>query len=227
MKKLLMIFLLLLGVACAAGGYYLFIYKNDEVPDAPIEEVVELEIAEIEVQQPILDLEAEKPRIKEYYVAEPRIGVRESRVQEAFVERELFRGEKVVVLEEKDGWGRISSYFVYQEGGDEVAEWVQLSELQEQPPEISKKERYETVKLSIQGSDDFLLYQEPFTKYSDQSLSRKPVTCLISKKAVAGCVQSTTQTDKSICLLRWFTPCRQSLPRCSLWRYLLSIDLTE
>ncbi|QIA66100.1 hypothetical protein GT360_21665 [Vibrio astriarenae] len=220
MKKLLMIILLLLGVACAAGGYYLFIYKNDEVPDASIEEVAELEIVESEVQQPILDLEAEKPRIKEYYVAEPRIGVRESRVQEAFVERELFRGEKVVVLEEKDGWGRISSYFVYQEGGDEVAEWVQLSELQEQPPEISKEERYETVKLSIQGSDDFLLYQESFTKHSDRLIEQK--TCdLLDFEESSGWMRSINYPDRQI----YFVYCGGLRPADKVYLDVLSGDI--
>ncbi|MGR5120088.1 hypothetical protein ACPV5L_16115 [Vibrio astriarenae] len=197
MKKLMMFVLLLLGLACAAGGYYLFIYKQDEVIEEPVEVVEETPAVEIEEEAPVLDLESMAPRIKEYYVAEPRIGVRESRNEDAFAERELFRAEKVVVLEELEGWGRISAYFVYHEGGDEVAEWVKLDELQEQPPEISKKERYETVALSIQGSDDYLQYKDDLTKYSDQLIEQK--TCdLLDFEESDGWMRSINYSDRQV-----------------------------
>ena len=118
-----MVVLLLLGIACAGGGYYIFYLKpqqdaaaaaammeeNKEPPPEPVKE---------EAPPP------PKPEVTDFYVSPPKLGIREYPRYDAFVESVAYRGDKLHILEKKDGWGRISPYYVYEEGGEEVAEWV-------------------------------------------------------------------------------------------------------
>ncbi|KFI12615.1 MULTISPECIES: hypothetical protein [Vibrio] len=174
MKKILMVVLLLLGIACAGGGYYIFYLKpqqdaaaaaalmeeNKEPPPEPVKE---------EVPPP------PKPEVTDFYVSPPKLGIREYPRYDAFVESVAYRGDKLHILEKKDGWGRISPYYVYEEGGEEVAEWVPMEALLEVAPTITKEERVETVSSYIEKSDDFKQHFEMFVKKTDQLLKEK--TC--------------------------------------------------
>ncbi|WP_174244275.1 hypothetical protein [Vibrio atypicus] len=176
MKKIIMAVLLLLGVACAGGGYYIFYYKPQQ--DAELAKLM----AEQEKVEPIAMVEEEeeqalpKPPVTDYYVSPDKLGVRESPDYDAFVESVVYRGEKLHVLEKKDGWGRISPYYVYEDGGQEVAEWVPMEALLEVAPTITKDERTETVSSYIEKSDDFKQHFEMFVKKTDQLLKDK--TCV-------------------------------------------------
>ncbi|MDR9826504.1 hypothetical protein RCJ22_12875 [Vibrio sp. FNV 38] len=197
MKKLLMITTLLGGLASALGGYYLFYIKDADLnvpPEAPLQEVVEEVIEELQVELETVPL---APQIKQYYVAKPRIGIREVRELDGYFERELFHGDKVVVLEELEGWGRISSYFVYQEGGEEVAEWVLMSDVQEAPPEISQEERYAILGDSLEGSDDYLLYQDLLIQYADQLIEEK-ICDLLDFEQSNGWMRSINYADRQV-----------------------------
>ncbi len=57
---------------------------------------------------------------------------------------------------EKKGMGRISDYYVYEDGGPEVAEWISLEGLTVEPPVITPEERTKTLTGYIKSSDDFL-----------------------------------------------------------------------
>lgn len=214
MKKwLMMMILLLIGTVSAGIGYYLFVHQSELVVD----EVEEAELTSVEGEQSVNEFEPEpesevqmsmpEVQVREYYVAKPRIAVRESLEEQAFAERELFRGDKVVVLEQVQGWGRISSYFVYHEGGEEVAEWVKLDQLQLEPPETSKEERYEALQWSIQGSDDYLLYQQAFTQYSDQLIEEKRCDLLDFEES-SGWMRSINYPDRQV----YFVYCGGLLP---------------
>ncbi len=175
MKKVIMLLLLLVGIGCAAGGYYIFYYKPQQ--DALAMEGVEEE----EPMTPILLVEEEEeveppPPITDYYVSPPKLGVREAPDYSAFVENVVYRGDKLHILEKRDGWGRISPYYVYEEGGPEVAEWVPMEALLEVAPTITKQERVETVTTYIEDSDDFKQHFEMFIKTTDKLL--KEGTCV-------------------------------------------------
>ncbi|WP_171748984.1 hypothetical protein [Vibrio sp. RE88] len=196
MKKILMVVLLLLGIACAGGGYYIFYLKpqqdaaaaaalmeeNKEPPPAPMKE---------EAPPP------PKPEVTDFYVSPPKLGIREYPRYDAFVESVAYRGDKLHILEKKDGWGRISPYYVYEEGGEEVAEWVPMEALLEVAPTITKEERVETVSSYIEKSDDFKQYFEMFVKKTDQLLKEK--TCEPEDfEETSGWVRSLTFEERDV-----------------------------
>ena len=196
MKKILMVVLLLLGIACAGGGYYIFYLKpqqdaaaaaalmeeNKEPPPEPVKE---------EAPPP------PKPEVTDFYVSPPKLGIREYPRYYAFVESVAYRGDKLHILEKKDGWGRISPYYVYEEGGEEVAEWVPMEALLEVAPTITKEERVETVSSYIEKSDDFKQHFEMFVKKTDQLLKDK--TCEPEDfEETSGWVRSLTFEERDV-----------------------------
>lgn len=199
MKKTLMLVLLVLGLACAAGGYYIFYFKP--MQDAE-EALLQAEGKTPAVSAPASTLmstapaEESKP-VTDYYVNSERLGVRESPDHGAFVESIVYRGDKLHVLEKKNGWGRISPYYVYKEGGPEVAEWVPMEALLEVPPTITKQERLETVSSYIEGSDDFKRHFEMFIKTTDKLL--KDGTCVPPDfEELKGWVRSRTYSKQAV-----------------------------
>ncbi|MEL7292276.1 MAG: hypothetical protein AAGJ78_14400 [Pseudomonadota bacterium] len=194
MKKVIMAVLLLLGIACAGGGYYIFYYK-------PQQDALAMQQAEEEepvVPLPIVKDEPEpapEPPKTDYYVNPDKLGVREAPNYDAFIESVVYRGDKLHILEKKDGWGRISAYFVYEEGGPEVAEWVPMDALLEVPPTITKEERVETLSEYIENSDDFKQHFEMFIKTTDQLL--KDGTCTpLDFEETKGWIRSVTFSEQ-------------------------------
>lgn len=174
MKKGLMFILLLLGLACAGGGVYIFYLKPQmDAEKAAMEQVEEPApiVQEVEME-PLVE---EKPPVTEFYVNPPQLGIREYPDYDAFVDSVIYQGDKVFILEERDGWGRISPYYVYEEGGEEVAEWLPMEALVEEPPVVSKEERNEILTAFIENSDDFKEHQEMFLAKTDELL--KEGTC--------------------------------------------------
>lgn len=190
-----MVVLLLLGIAGAGGGYYMFYWKpQQELANALEEEVVEAEpiIQPVEIIEQVV----EKP-ITDYYVNVPKLGVREHPNYDAFIESFVYRGDKLHILEKKDGWGRISVYYVYEEGGEEVAEWVPMEKLLEVPPTVTKQERIETISRYIESSDDFKLHFEAFISKTDQLLKDK--TCIPEDfEETQGWMRSVTFQDRDV-----------------------------
>lgn len=190
-----MIALLMLGVACAGGGYYIFYYKpqqdalNQTEEEEPVEEVMveESEPTEPVVAEPITD----------YYVSPEKLGVRESPDVNGFIESVVYRGEKLHVLEQRDGWGRISPYYVYQDNGPEVAEWVPMDALLEVAPTITKEERTETVSGYIENSDDFKQHFEAFISTTDALL--KDGTCTpMDFEETSGWIRSVRYSERDV-----------------------------
>ncbi|QXO16358.1 hypothetical protein [Vibrio ostreae] len=175
MKKILMIVMLLLGLGGAGAGYYLFYYQPmhelAEAAKAGQKDTPAPQETESQPGQP----DVPKPEVMDYFVELPKLGVREAPNEDAFVERWMYRGDKVHLYEKKDGWGRVSQYFVYQEGGPEIAEWLPLSGLSEQAPVITADERNKTLAAYIAKSDDLLEFESIFLQKTDQLL--KEGTC--------------------------------------------------
>ncbi|UUM32746.1 hypothetical protein [Vibrio japonicus] len=173
MKKIVMILLLLLGIGCAGGGYYIFYWKPQHEPQETPEKT---ELVPKPVEQPIEIREIKEAPITDYYVNVAKLGIREHPSYDAFVESLAYKGDKLHILEQKDGWGRISVYYVYEEGGEEVAEWVPMDQLLEVPPTITKEERIETISSYIESSDDFKQHFESFIWKTEELLRDKTCT---------------------------------------------------
>ena len=165
MKKILMVILLLVGIALAGGGYYMFYLKPEQDAAKLAQQQTPLPVEQSQPEPtPIPTPVAEKT---DYYVSPEKLGVREMPDKSAFIESILYRGDKVHILEKRDGWGRISPFYVYNEGGPEVAEWIPMDSLLEVPPTITKQERIKTISSYVEGSDDFKQYFDVFIQTTD------------------------------------------------------------
>ncbi|USD35216.1 MULTISPECIES: hypothetical protein [Vibrio] len=196
MKKIIMVVLLLLGIACAGGGYYIFYLKPQQDAEAA---AAMMEANKEPPPPPVKEEKAPppKPEVTDFYVSPAKLGVREYPQYEAFVESVVYRGDKLHILEKKNGWGRISPYYVYEEGGEEVAEWVPMEALLEVAPTITKEERVETVSSYIEESDDFKLHFEMFVQKTDQLLKEK--TCVPEDfEETSGWIRSLTFEQRDV-----------------------------
>ncbi len=138
-----------------------------------------------------------KPLVNDLYVDLAKLGVREKPDAQAFVERVLYRGDKVKILERKAGFGRITDYFVYEENGPEVAEWIPLDGLVEQAPLITAEERRKTVTQYIATSDDFKLYETAFVQKTDELLKNE--TCVPEDfEELGGWVKSLKYQEREV-----------------------------
>ncbi|USD98018.1 hypothetical protein CTT30_18370 [Vibrio coralliilyticus] len=191
-----MVVLLLLGIACAGGGYYIFYLKPQQDAEAA---AAMMEANKEPPPPPVKEEKAPppKPEVTDFYVSPAKLGVREYPQYEAFVESVVYRGDKLHILEKKNGWGRISPYYVYEEGGEEVAEWVPMEALLEVAPTITKEERVETVSSYIEESDDFKLHFEMFVQKTDQLLKEK--TCVPEDfEETSGWIRSLTFEQRDV-----------------------------
>jgi len=197
MKKMLMFLLLLLGLAGSGAGYYFLYYL-------PEQEALQADSSSSNDEEQVPTTEAApktalppKPLVNDLYVDLARLGVREKPDAQAFVERVLYRGDKVKILERKAGFGRITDYFVYEENGPEVAEWIPLDGLVEQPPVISAEERRKTVTQYIANSDDFKLYETAFVQKTDELLKNE--TCVPEDfEELGGWVKSLKYQEREV-----------------------------
>ncbi len=177
MKKIVMLVLFLLGVGGAGAGYYLFVMKpeREALEAANLAELERLK-PKIQPQEPKVEQADPEPEpITDYYVNPAKLAVRTSPSEQGFIESFVYRGDKLHILEKQQGWGRVTPYYVYEEGGEEVAEWVKMDQLLEVAPTITREERLETVSQYVEKSDDFKDFFDMFTKTADQLL--KDGTC--------------------------------------------------
>ncbi|WP_165313845.1 DUF4366 domain-containing protein [Vibrio ziniensis] len=195
MKKFLMVVFLLIGIVGAGAGYYLFYYKpkqelanqaakvdekNDEIEEGEPQSIVEI-----------------KPENMEFYVDVEKLGIREAANLDTFVERYLYKGDKVRLLEKKNGWGRVSAYFVYEQGGPEIAEWIPLEGLVEDAPIITPEERKKTVQGYISESDDLIQFEEMFLKTTDKLLNDGSCSP-VDFEELGGWVKSTKYAGRDV-----------------------------
>ena len=196
MKKALIALAILLLLGGAGAGYYFFFMQKDEPvveqklePEQPSEPE--------EKPKPIMDLEAPAPEITEYYVTERRINVYNKPERQALIVDSLYKGEKVSVLEKADGWFRLSDYIVYQEGGEETAEWVDSKGLSDAEPVIKEQERLEILDGYLQKSDDLKTHLDMFRNKTQQLLDDE--TCDPSDfEELGGWVRSVTYKKRNV-----------------------------
>lgn len=196
MKKALIALVILLLLGGAGAGYYFFFMQKDEPvveqkpePEQPSEPE--------EKPKPIMDLEAPAPEITEYYVTERRINVYNKPEHQALIVDTLYKGEKVSVLEKADGWFRLSDYIVYEEGGEETAEWVDSKGLSDAEPVIKEQERLEILDGYLQKSDDLKTHLDMFRNKTQQLLDDE--TCDPSDfEELGGWVRSVTYKKRNV-----------------------------
>ncbi|MFV8440093.1 SH3 domain-containing protein [Vibrio owensii] len=196
MKKALIALAILLLLGGAGAGYYFFFMQKDEPvveqkpePEQPSEPE--------EKPKPIMDLEAPAPEITEYYVTERRINVYNKPERQALIVDTLYKGEKVSVLEKTDGWFRLSDYIVYEEGGEETAEWVDSKGLSDAEPVIKEQERLEILDGYLQKSDDLKTHLDMFRNKTQQLLDDE--TCDPSDfEELGGWVRSVTYKKRNV-----------------------------
>ncbi|WP_041053499.1 SH3 domain-containing protein [Vibrio owensii] len=196
MKKALIALAILLLLGGAGAGYYFFFMQKDEPvveqkpePEQPSEPK--------EKPKPIMDLEAPAPEITEYYVTERRINVYNKPEHQALIVDTLYKGEKVSVLEKADGWFRLSDYIVYEEGGEETAEWVDSKGLSDAEPVIKEQERLEILDGYLQKSDDLKTHLDMFRNKTQQLLDDE--TCDPSDfEELGGWVRSVTYKKRNV-----------------------------
>ncbi|MCK6265704.1 hypothetical protein KP803_20815 [Vibrio sp. ZSDE26] len=190
-----MVLLLVLGLAGAGAGFYLFYWlPMQEANEMPSMMEEEEDIAEVSDPEQAIAM----PKVvTEYYVNTPTLGVRERPDYEAFIESVLYRGDDVTILEERDGWGRISVYYVYEEGGEEVAEWIPMEALVEDAPVITKQERHDTLMAYINKSDDFKIHEVMFLSKTDELLNSDTCTPLDFEE-LGGWVRSIRYSERDV-----------------------------
>ncbi len=162
MKKVLIAVLILLLLGGAGAGYYFFFMQKDE-PEKPVAAKTEkAPLDKGDASKPIMDLEAPAPEITEYYVIERRVNVYNKPDDKSLIVDALYKGEKVSVLEKVEGWFRLSDYIVYEDGGEETAEWVNSKGLSDAEPVIKEQERLEILDGYLQKSDDLKEHLDMF-----------------------------------------------------------------
>ena len=196
MKKALIALVILLLLGGAGAGYYFFFMQKDE-PVAEQKPEPEQPSELKEKPKPIMDLEAPAPEITEYYVTERRINVYNKPEHQALIVDTLYKGEKVSVLEKADGWFRLSDYIVYEEGGEETAEWVDSKGLSDAEPVIKEQERLEILDGYLQKSDDLKTHLDMFRNKTQQLLDDE--TCDPSDfEELGGWVRSVTYKKRNV-----------------------------
>lgn len=153
MKKALIAMIAVLLLGGAGFGYYFFFMQKDQPEPTTEASSPEAKVKE-EASKPVMDLESVPPETTEYYVIERQVSVYNKPDHNALAVDTIYKGEKVVVLEKSNGWYRISDYLVYEDGGEETAEWLDAKGLSDAEPVIKEQERLEILDGYLQKSDD-------------------------------------------------------------------------
>ncbi|ANQ18993.1 SH3 domain-containing protein [Vibrio natriegens] len=153
MKKALIAMMAVLLLGGAGFGYYFFFMQKDQPEQAAEATSPKAQVNE-EASKPVMDLESVPPETTEYYVIERQVSAYNKPDHNALVVDTIYKGEKVVVLEKSNGWYRISDYLVYEDGGEETAEWLDAKGLSDAEPVIKEQERLEILDGYLQKSDD-------------------------------------------------------------------------
>jgi hypothetical protein len=153
MKKALIAMIAVLLLGGAGFGYYFFFMQKDQPEPTTEASSPEAQVKE-EASKPVMDLESVPPETTEYYVIERQVSAYNKPDHNALVVDTIYKGEKVVVLEKSNGWYRISDYLVYEDGGEETAEWLDAKGLSDAEPVIKEQERLEILDGYLQKSDD-------------------------------------------------------------------------
>ncbi len=196
MKKVLIIVFILLLLGGGGAGYYFFVMKEEAMDEGETEQQGQMMVEE--AQPPTMEeIKMEPPKDPFYYVNERRVAVRNAPNRDGLAVDTVYKGEKLEALETQGDWIRITEYVVYQEGDEEVAEWVNLSAVSDDPPVIEEMERLEILDAYIHKSDDLKQHQTLFRTMTQQLLD--DATCKPEDfEELGGWVRSVTFEPRSV-----------------------------
>ncbi|WP_394252002.1 hypothetical protein [Vibrio profundi] len=173
MKKVIIGLVLLLLIGGGGAAYY-FLVMNKEQAE-PVEQDVPTQdtnaMKDTVDSKPIMDLSQQMGK-KIYYVKERRVAIVNDPSDAGVIEGYRYKSDEVEILEKKDGWVRISDYIVYEDGGEEVAEWIAMDGLSKDEVIISDEENLEILDSYIEESDDLLSYKDQFRKATKELISK-------------------------------------------------------
>ncbi len=198
MKKAVIALVVMLLLSGAGAAYYFFYMQTDELSESAVNPDSQLEALQQETPKPVMEFASTPPpQLTEYYVIERRINVYNKPDHNALVVDTLYKGEKVSVLEKTNGWSRISSYLVYEEGGEETAEWLDSKGLSDAQPVIKEQERLEILDGYLQKSDDLIEHIGVFREKTQQLLNDE--TCHPDDfEELGGWVRSVTYQQRNV-----------------------------
>lgn len=196
MKKALIAMMAVLLLGGAGFGYYFFFMQKDQPEQAAEATSPKAQVKE-EASKPVMDLESVPPETTEYYVIERQVSAYNKPDHNALVVDTIYKGEKVVVLEKSNGWYRISDYLVYEDGGEETAEWLDAKGLSDAEPVIKEQERLEILDGYLQKSDDLKDNLEIFRNKTQLLLDDN--TCELEDfTELGGWVRSVTYKQRNV-----------------------------
>ncbi|MGR5408203.1 SH3 domain-containing protein [Vibrio sp. PNB22_8_1] len=197
MKKVLIVFAILFLLGGIGAGCYFVFMKEEQQTTQNVEEPSVTSPKMNDKVQPIMDLESRVSEVTEYYVTERRVNVYNQPNLQALVIDSLYKGEKVAVLEKANGWFRLSDYILYEEGGEETAEWVDSKGLSDSEPVIKEQERLEILDAYLQKTDDLKAHLDVFRNKTQQLLDDQ--ACVPSDfEELGGWVRSVTYKQGNI-----------------------------
>lgn len=173
MKKVIIGLVLLLLIGGGGAAYYFLVMNKEQAEpveqDAPTQETNAMK--DTMDSKPIMDLSQQMEQ-KIYYVKERRVAIVNDPSDAGVIEGYRYKSDEVEILEKKDGWARISDYIVYEDGGEEVAEWISMDGLSKDEVIISDEENLEILDSYIEESDDLLSYKDQFRKATKELISK-------------------------------------------------------
>lgn len=173
MKKVIIGLVLLLLIGGGGAAYYFLVMNKEQAEpveqDAPTQETNAMK--DTMDSKPIMDLSQQMEQ-KIYYVKERRVAIVNDPSEAGVIEGYRYKSDEVEILEKKDGWARISDYIVYEDGGEEVAEWIAMDGLSKDEVIISDEENLEILDSYIEESDDLLSYKDQFRKATKELISK-------------------------------------------------------
>lgn len=173
MKKVIIGLVLLLLIGGGGAAYYFLVMNKEQAEpveqDGPTQETNAMK--DTMDSKPIMDLSQQMEQ-KIYYVKERRVAIVNDPSEAGVIEGYRYKSDEVEILEKKDGWARISDYIVYEDGGEEVAEWIFMDGLSKDEVIISDEENLEILDSYIEESDDLLSYKDQFRKATKELISK-------------------------------------------------------
>lgn len=191
MKKIGMLLILIAGISASAIGYYVFYLKPPSSGSEDVEVVNDGSSTDSSASKPTSFAQDDHTNSVKttYYVSVPLLQTYQAPSEEAVKGSIHYFGDKLSVLEQADGWGRISPYYVYKEGDDEVAKWVPMSSVQLTVPTQSEEERRAMISHYIDESDHFERYSDAFVDATDHLLN-EGICSLADLNATGGWIES-------------------------------------
>ncbi|WP_151899235.1 hypothetical protein [Vibrio mediterranei] len=197
MKKVVVIALAVVTLVLAGLGiaYYLGYFNQDETEAIVPRTHPDLQNTNDDAPSDIVVEQPSPPPLPEYYfVARSFENVLTQPDLASATDGVAYYGEKLKVLEREGEWIRIAPIYQLEEGAEEISQWVNTKHLVIKEVNLSGERWLNVLTDYIEGSDDFVLYQEKFFDASTKLVKQK--RCRLSDfEELSGWVKSINHQD--------------------------------